>query len=237
MIPVLNKNSGFEASELENGFLILINKNVGWTSFDVVKKIRNVLGFKKVGHAGTLDPFATGLLILGVGRGAKELGSLSGLSKKYEAVIHLGVETDSYDVTGEIQFQKKIESLSESKLKENVNSLTGDLLQVPPMFSAKQVNGKRLYKLARKKIEIERDPVPVTIHSADIVSWNNPFLNISLHVSKGTYIRAYAHDLGEILGTGGHLQKLERTQIGGYSLEDSFKIEEFIETWQKLKKH
>ncbi|MGD9487926.1 MAG: tRNA pseudouridine(55) synthase TruB [Calditrichaceae bacterium] len=234
MIPILKKNSVMSGDGLEKGFLVLINKEENWTSFDAVKKIRNYLKVKKVGHAGTLDPFATGLLIIGVGKGTKMMADLSGLSKTYRALIKFGIETDTYDRTGNIVRETATDHLELSGIESAIQKMTGNLEQVPPMYSAKKVNGQTLYKLARKGVEIERKPVNITIHEARLLSWENPLLSLDLNVSKGTYIRSYAHELGEILGVGACLEELERSSIGQYKLEDSFTINEFIGYWKEL---
>jgi tRNA pseudouridine55 synthase len=234
MIPLLKKNSAVQKENIEDGFVVLINKEEDWTSFDVVKKIRSFLKIKKVGHAGTLDPFATGLMLVGVGKGTKEMTGLTGLSKHYRALIRLGAKTDSFDKTGKILKENDISHLKLDGIKAAIKELTGGLMQTPPMFSAKKVNGIRLYKLARKGIEIERKAVEVSVYEADIISWNSPLLDMRLHVSKGVYIRSYADDLGGALGVGAYLEALERTAIGQYRVEDSFKINEFINYWSGL---
>ncbi len=232
MIPILKKNEALPDELSSNAFVVLINKPKGWTSFDVVNKIRHALKIKKVGHAGTLDPFATGLLIIGVGRATKQLQQFMNLDKRYRAVIQLGVETDTYDVTGEIVRKEQTDSLDKEQVILAVEEMRGEILQMPPMFSAKKINGTPLYKLARKGKQVERKAVPVTIHKAEVLSWNSPFLKLDLLVSKGTYIRSYAHDLGQRLGVGAHLFELERLQIGSYSVDHSFDINEFVDYWK-----
>ena len=234
MIPVLTNKVDLSHINVSSGAVALIHKPEAWTSFDVVKKIRSALRLKKVGHGGTLDPFATGLMTIGIERGTKELTALSGLPKTYHAIIRFGMVTDSYDRTGEILSEKRTDLLQWPEILANVKEMSGILLQVPPMYSAKHVNGVRLYKLARKKLEVEREARPVEILKAEILNWDNPYLTIVLQVSKGTYIRSYAHDLGQRLKTGACLQELERTAIDRYRLEDSFGIDEFISTYRKL---
>ena len=233
MIPILQKTKPLRKNELGDAFALLINKEEAWTSFDVVNKLRYFLKIKKVGHAGTLDPFATGLLIVGVGKATKSLAEFSGLSKCYQTVIHFGIETDTMDRTGKIISEKVVYGLTSDKINQAVDTLKGDIEQIPPMYSAKKVNGKRLYELARKNKVIEREPVKVTIFDADILRWEKPVLEMAMKVSKGTYIRSYADDLGKILGCGAHLEKLERTAIGPYKLEDSFTIPEFMNFWME----
>lgn len=212
---------------------MLINKAPDWTSFDVVKKIRNIVRVKKVGHSGTLDPFASGLLLVGVGRGTKELTRLSALSKTYRAVIRFGRQSDTYDRTGKISAEKDISALTEQAIAGAVHSMSGKIMQIPPMYSARRKNGVRLYKLARKNIEVERRPVEVSIERADILKWQAPFLEMLLQVSKGTYIRSYAFDLGTLLGVGALLQELERVSIDNFHLNDSFSLEEFEKFWKR----
>ncbi|MGD9898421.1 MAG: tRNA pseudouridine(55) synthase TruB [Calditrichaceae bacterium] len=234
MIQILKKNNVLTKDGLEKGFLVLINKEENWTSFDAVKKIRNYLKIRKVGHAGTLDPFATGLLILGVGQGTKMMAELSGLSKTYRALVRFGIETDTYDRTGKTVRETAADHLELNDIEKAVEKMTGNLEQVPPMYSAKKINGQPLYKLARKGIEIERKPVNITIHDARVLNWKSPLLSLDLNVSKGTYIRSYAHELGKLLEVGACLDELERTSIGQYKLEDSFTINEFIGYWKDL---
>ena len=231
MIPILQKTNPLQKNELGDAFAVLIDKEETWTSFDVVNKLRYFLKIKKIGHAGTLDPFAKGLMILGIGKGTKALQEFSGLSKCYEAVIRFGTETDTLDKTGAIIMQKPVENLNIAQIENAVNQLKGEIEQIPPMYSAKKVNGKRLYKLARKNKIVERQPVKINIFTADILDWNKPELLIKLHVSKGTYIRSYADDLGKELGCGAHLIDLRRTAIGPYKVENSFTISEFMKYW------
>lgn len=233
MTVILKKGHLPPAQELSSGFLTLIHKDVGWTSFDVVNKLRRVMKIKKVGHGGTLDPFADGLLILGAGRATKELGRLSGQDKRYQAVIYFGRTTDSHDVTGNTLSETDIGGLGLPQIKAAVQKLSGTIMQTPPMFSAKKVNGQRLYRLARKNKEVERRPVPVTIYEAQIKDWSPPRLELELLVSKGTYIRSYAHDLGQLLQVGAYLEALRRTAIGNFTLPESFTVAEFIEVWKR----
>lgn len=231
MLTVLQNNSTELPEEIQ-GLIVLINKPSGWTSFDVVKKIRNTVRVKKAGHSGTLDPFAEGLMLIGIGKGTKQLTALSALSKSYRAVIQFGVETDSYDRTGTITAENDTSGLSLDAVEKVLQTMSGEIEQTPPMFSAKKKDGIRLYKLARKNIEVERKAVRITIHDVKILDWQPPLLEILLDVSKGTYIRSYAHDLGRKLGVGASLKELERLTIDRYNLEDSFTIQEFIEFWK-----
>lgn len=235
IVPVL-KNRAENLENLQNGFLVLINKPVDWTSFDVCKKIRNIVSVKKVGHAGTLDPFATGLLLIGVGKGTKIMSSFINSSKRYKAEIQFGIETDTFDITGEITEEKKDFELNLNQIEKALKKFSGEIKQKPPMFSAKKVNGKALYKYARQGIEIERKEETVNIFEVLVNEWKSPFLNLELHVSKGTYIRSYAHDLGRELEVPAVLKNLKRTQVGEYNLDDSFTIEQFSAFWEKVNK-
>ena len=155
------------------------------------------------------------------------------LVKNYEATIRFGVETDSYDRTGEIVRTMNTNAIDMYDIKQNIEEMTGEIEQLPPMYSAKKVNGQRLYKLARQNKEVERKPVNITVYRAEIMNWETPFLKMKLRVSKGTYIRSYAHDLGKRIGCGAHLSELRRTAIGSYNVENAFRIPEFIEYWNR----
>lgn len=234
MVPVLKNNNNYTKENLENGFIVLIDKPEDWTSFDVCKKLRNGLPFKKVGHAGTLDPFATGLLLIGVGKGTKSMHELSAYDKKYQAEIRFGISTDSFDRTGEVTAELKEFELESGKIESALKKMSGDLLQLPPMFSAKKVKGKVLYKYARKGIEVERKESSVKVFSVSLKDWTNPFLRINIHVSKGTYIRSYAHDLGVLLQVPAVLNQLKRLQINDFDVKDSFSIDAFFEFWNRV---
>ena len=233
MIPVLKKGSKLSPEDLREGFLVLINKPADWTSFDVVNKVRRIVGVKKVGHGGTLDPFATGLLILGVGRKAtRSLQEVIGATKRYRAVIRFGRVTDSYDRTGRIIGEQTARHLTRQQLEQALSEMTGTIMQTPPMFSAKKKNGVRLYKLARKQQQVERDPVPVTIYRAQVIEFDPPLVTLDLEVSKGTYIRSFAHDLGQKLAVGGSLEELERTEVGPFNIAESFTVAQFEHLWK-----
>ncbi len=232
MIPILKKNEPWPEIFPEEGFVVLINKPEDWTSFDVVNKLRRHLKIKKVGHAGTLDPFATGLLIVGVGRGTKHMQQFAGLDKQYRACLHLGVETDTYDATGAVLAEQAVGQLTRSEIEQVLQTMLGPQMQVPPMYSAKKVNGTPLYKLARKGRTVERKAVEIVIHRVELKDWQPPLLWVEMDVSKGTYVRSFAHDLGKKLGVGAHLKELERTAIGPHRLSDAFEIEEFLQLWK-----
>src|SRR3989344_1956794 len=209
---------------------VLINKPTGWTSFDVVAYIRNRVRAndpehrkEKVGHAGTLDPFATGLLIVGIGREAtKDLDGFKALPKTYVAIIHLGAVSDTLDSAGKIKENfVPIKNQPDLEVVQSIlQSFLGPQKQIPPMYSAKQVNGKRLYDLARKGMEVEREPALIEIYDLKLLEYSWPMLKIEVTCSAGTYIRTIANDLGQKLGVGAFCQDLVRTKIGDYRLED-----------------
>jgi len=210
------------------GFIVLIDKEPGWTSFDVVAKLRKILRIKKIGHAGTLDPFATGLLIMLVGKATKIQDQLMLSDKVYEAVLKLGERTDSFDITGNV-ISTSQETASEEEIKNAVMSFAGESMQLPPMFSALKKDGKKLYELARKGIETERERRKIKIHSISVLSISADEVEIRVHCSKGTYIRSLADDIGTKLGTYAYLKELRRFSSGEYSVDDAFKVGEFIE--------
>lgn len=207
-----------------NGFL-LINKPVGPTSHDIIDRLRRLTGIKKIGHAGTLDPFASGLLICAVGREAtKEIDKFVKLDKEYIATLHLGAVTDSYDRTGKIIKEYAGKPIAEEVINQAVLEFIGPQLQTPPMFSAKKINGKKMYELARQGKEVERQPCAITIYEMEVLSYAWPILKIKVKCSTGTYIRTIAYDLGERLGCGAYLEELERTKIGEYGVEEAIKL-------------
>lgn len=214
------------------GALILVDKPKGWTSFDVVNKIRWFLRKKynvkniKVGHSGTLDPMATGLLLICTGKFTKELQHLTGLDKKYEGEITLGIETATYDAEGEILFQKEVPALSKPEIENILNKFKGEIDQYPPAYSAIKKDGKRLYELARAGKEVKTEARRVKLYDIQLLEFNSPKLQILIHCGSGFYVRSLAHDVGDKLGCGGHLSALKRTSIGEYSLETAFTLKE-----------
>ncbi|MEA3476063.1 MAG: tRNA pseudouridine(55) synthase TruB [Candidatus Cloacimonadota bacterium] len=204
-----------------NGILN-IDKPAGITSFDVVRKIRYLTGVKKVGHSGTLDPFATGVLLVFVGRETtKHISKFSNLDKEYYAKVKFGEKTDTADLTGKVIKRKPIPELSISQIESVCQNFIGKIQQIPPMYSAIKKDGIRLYKLARKGNTIEREPRRVEIKELELLEYNKPFLKFSSVVSKGTYIRTLAEDIAEKLGTIGHLVELRRMGIGKFSVENA----------------
>lgn len=214
----------------EEGTFALINKPKTWTSFNVVNKLRFATKVKKVGHAGTLDPLAEGLVLIAFGKKAtKEINNLVLLKKRYKAEFKLGATTKSYDSEFEEENLKDTSEVNLELIKELIsNKFINEISQLPPIFSAKKINGTRAYNLARKEKEVKLNPVSVFIHNFDIISYNNPLLEVDIECSKGTYIRSIARDLGDELNCGGYMTKLLRTSIGDYKLENALSIDEFI---------
>ncbi|MBR5650540.1 tRNA pseudouridine(55) synthase TruB [Pseudobutyrivibrio sp.] len=208
-----------------NSGIINVYKEAGFTSFDVVAKLRGILKIKKIGHTGTLDPDATGVLPVCVGKATKLCDMLTDKDKVYECVMLLGTETDTYDMSGRILSRKSV-TATESQVTEAINSFVGDIMQVPPMYSALKVNGKKLYELAREGKEVERKARPVTIFSIDILEMNLPEVAIRIHCSKGTYIRSLCHDIGEKLGCGCAMKSLVRTRVSQFDISDAKTLDE-----------
>jgi tRNA pseudouridine55 synthase len=209
---------------MEGGF-ILINKPSGITSHDVVDKLREITKIKKIGHAGTLDPFARGLLILGIGREfTKKLSIFQKKDKEYIATLRLGAESDTFDREGKI-VEKKVEEIPERKeIEEVLKSFVGEIEQIPPVFSAKKIKGKKLYELARKGIKVEPKPQRVKIYEISILEYKFPYLKIKVNCSSGTYIRSLANDIGKKLGCGAYVEELTRTKIGEFSIEKAIAL-------------
>jgi len=208
-----------------------IYKPVGWTSFDVVKKIRGITKEKKVGHAGTLDPFAGGVLIIGTNSDTKKLGKISGTIKSYQAVLQLGEETDTLDLDGKVITVKPVPTLDKNLVESVLNNFIGKYKQIPPMYSAKKINGVRLYKLARKNITIDRAPVEVNIIDLTLNDIQDKQIDFSVTCSKGTYIRVLGQEIAKKLGTEGHLTKLQRIAVGDFVVQDSIPLKEFEAKW------
>ena len=207
--------------------VLAIDKPKGWTSFGVVKKVRWLTKVKKVGHAGTLDPMATGLLICLVGKKAtKRMESFMHMPKQYEGVIRLGEKKPSYDAETEVSERKSIDHLSDSDIIQASQTFLGEIDQLPPMYSALRVNGERLYKKARRGETVERKARQVTISAFEINPGNLRDVAFKISCSKGTYIRSIAHDLGEKLGVGGHLVELRRTAIGDINVDTAWQIDQ-----------
>lgn len=209
----------------EAGEVLLINKPLTWTSFDVVKKVRNTLRVKKIGHAGTLDPLASGLLILCTGKFTKRIDEIQAQEKEYTGTITLGQTTPSYDLETPVSESKDISHLTPDDIQAAANTFVGTIEQIPPIYSAVMIDGQRAYDLARKGKEAEMKPRTVTIKAFDITNIEGAVVSFKVICSKGTYIRSLAHDLGQKLNVGAHLSALVRTRIGDYKLEDALSIE------------
>jgi tRNA pseudouridine55 synthase len=204
----------------------LLNKPYSWTSFDVVNKLRRILQMKKIGHAGTLDPLATGLLIICTGKMTKQIENFMGLEKEYTGTFVIGQTTPSHDLETAVSDPVDISHITEDQVEAAARQLTGTLDQVPPLHSAIKVGGKRAYAFARKGKETILQPRQVTVTEFTITRVQYPEIDFRIVCSKGTYIRSLARDLGSILGVGAYLSQLCRTRIGPYQLEDSIRIEE-----------
>lgn len=204
--------------------IINVYKEKGFTSHDVVAKMRGILRQKKIGHTGTLDPAAEGVLPVCVGKGTRLCDMLTDKDKTYRAVMLLGTETDTQDTTGQVLSVRETEGLTEESVREAILSFVGDYDQIPPMYSALKINGRKLYELAREGIEVERKARPVKILEIAIESVNLPEVTMSVTCSKGTYIRTLCHDIGQMLGCGGCMKELTRTRVGRFSLKDSLTL-------------
>jgi len=206
--------------------VMIVDKPAGWTSHDVVNFIRKRFGAKKVGHAGTLDPLATGVLVILMGKAVKLSAEISGQEKEYQAKLTLGKATDTQDSSGKIISEKQWDGLTADSVRSAFAGFLGEIEQVPPMVSAIQLNGKRLYELARQGKEVERKPRKIEIKKIDIMDISLPNVSFSVTCSKGTYIRTLCHDIGEVLGCGGHLSGLRRTRSGNFSIDAAVTIEQ-----------
>ncbi|WP_226389489.1 tRNA pseudouridine(55) synthase TruB [Penaeicola halotolerans] len=211
------------------GEVLLLDKPLQWTSFDVVKKVRGAIKIKKVGHAGTLDPLATGLLILCTGKMTKQIDTFQAQEKEYEGTFVLGATTASYDLETEVENVISVDHLTEKQILEAITQLTGDIMQIPPAHSAIKIDGKRVYESARKGKEVKIDPRPVTVHKFELTRVALPEIDFKIICSKGTYIRSLARDLGEILGVGAYMSALRRTRIGNFKIEDAIPVQTLVD--------
>lgn len=205
-----------------------IRKEKGFTSFDVVAKLRGILHMKKIGHTGTLDPEAEGVLPVVLGKATKLVDLLTDKQKTYEALMHLGLETDTQDITGTVLCEKTVE-VSEEEVESVIRGFVGEYQQIPPMYSALKVDGKKLYELAREGKTVERKARTVHFYEIDIKEINLPYVRFSVTCSKGTYIRTLCHDIGQKLGCGGCMEELIRTRSGNFTWEDSMTLAEVEE--------
>lgn len=218
-----------------SGETIIIDKPLGWTSFDAVKRVRGAIQRRlnmkrfKVGHAGTLDPLATGVLIVCTGRATRRITELQEGMKEYVAEMTFGATTPSYDLEKEIDATYPWEHITRQSVEEVLPRFIGHVMQVPPVFSAVKIDGKRAYSYARKGKEVEIKPKPLEIREMEILNWQAPRLTLRILCSKGTYIRALARDLGEALESGAHLTALRRTRVGDYRIENALSIDQAVD--------
>ena len=221
--------------DFKEGYIAIIDKPLEWTSTDVVRKIKYALqhrlGYKKIkiGHAGTLDPLATGVLIVCIGKATKMVNELQAEEKEYIADIELGATTPSYDLEHPIDKRYPTEHITREMIEQALNDLTGERLQAPPIYSAKKVEGVRAYEFARAGEEVELKKALINIYEIEILSLEMPRLQIRVRCSKGTYIRSLAHEIGQALDSGAHLTGLRRTRSGGFTAENGWKLENFME--------
>ena len=211
---------------MANG-IISIDKPQGWTSQDVTARLRRVFNTRRIGHGGTLDPMATGVLPVFVGRATRGVEFFEHASKTYEATLRLGLTTDTEDITGKVLTESEAR-ISEEEILRVLPQFRGEILQIPPMYSALKVNGQKLYDLARKGREVERQPRPITIHRLELVEFSGNEARITVECSKGTYIRTLCKDIGQALGCGGCMAALRRVQAGEYTITDSIPLEQLL---------
>jgi tRNA pseudouridine55 synthase len=230
-------------SIFEEGQVLLFDKPVYWTSFDLVNKVRIIIrstfGIKKikVGHAGTLDPLARGLMIVCTGKATRKIDDFRDLDKEYVATIHLGETTPSFDLETETDNRYPTDHITEQMVKDVLAGFLGEQKQLPPMYSAKLISGKRAYEFARKGIEKKLDPVTVFFREIELLSFNIPEIKVRLLCSKGTYIRSFARDFGTVLKSGGYLSSLERTAIGVYHVRNAYSLDKFQEYIEQMNPH
>lgn len=222
-----------ETPNFQEGAVLLINKPLTWTSFDVVRKIRNTTK-AKIGHAGTLDPLATGLLICCTGKMTKKINEYQAKEKEYTGTFTLGAVTPTFDLESEPQDHQPVPNLDQAALQQIADTFTGPLQQLPPIHSAIKQNGKPIYHLARKGVEVKVEPRSIVIHAFEITKVDLPIVHFRVECSTGTYIRSLANDFGAAVGCGGHLSSLCRTRIGDFRLEDTVDVVQFIEEYKKM---
>lgn len=217
-----------DENTFEEGRVLLIDKPIDWTSFDVVRKIRNTLKIKKVGHAGTLDPLATGLLIVCTGKFTKKINEYMAQEKEYTGTITIGARTPTYDLESDPENLKSTDGITEETIRETTKQFTGEIFQVPPVHSAIKQKGKPVYLLARKGIKVILEPRKITISEFEITNIEMPLISFRVVCTTGTYIRSLANDFGAAIDCGGYLSKLRRTKIGNFKVEDAISIETFV---------
>ena len=209
--------------------IVIVDKPQGWTSQDVTARLRRVFGTRRIGHGGTLDPMATGVLPVFVGRATRAVEFFEHAEKTYETVLRFGITTDTEDMTGTVLTEEKV-SFTEEQLQETLAAFRGEILQVPPMYSALKVNGQKLCDLARKGKTVERQPRPITIHELTLVERGENTLRLRVRCSKGTYIRTLCKDIGEKLGCGGCMESLRRVAAGEYTIDEAVPLQTLLDT-------
>ena len=209
--------------------IVIVDKPAGWTSQDVVSKLRGVLHTRRIGHGGTLDPMATGVLPVFVGRGTRGVEFFEHAEKTYEAVLRLGITTDTEDITGEVLESREV-NISEADFLGILPKFRGEIQQIPPMYSALKINGQKLCDLARKGKEVERHPRTITIHSLECLAFTGDTATLRVHCSKGTYIRTLCKDIGAALGCGGCMESLRRVTAGAYKIEEAIPLQTLIDS-------
>lgn len=220
-------------THLPIGGVLVVDKPAGWTSFDVVAKTRSLTGIRQIGHSGTLDPMATGVLVLCLGQATRLLEYLTGLPKTYQATVALGTATDTYDATGAITSQRPIPDLALEDWERALDRFRGEIMQRPPAYSAIKRDGEAQYKRARRGEAVVLEPRPVTVYELTLMSLHDPEIDIRITCSAGTYVRSIAHDLGESLGCGAHLSSLRRLAVGTFSIEQAIPLQGLArDEWQ-----
>lgn len=208
--------------------IVIVDKPQGWTSQDVTARLRRVFDTRRIGHGGTLDPMATGVLPVFVGRATRGVEFFEHAGKTYETVLRLGITTDTEDITGTVLTRQPV-SVTAEAVEKTLEGFRGEILQVPPMYSALKVNGQKLYDLARKGKEVERQPRPVTIHELTLLCMEGTDVRLRVRCSKGTYIRTLCKDIGQVLGCGGTMAALRRTQAGEYTIDEAVPLETLLQ--------
>ena len=221
-VPVCRKPA---LPESWDPLILLVDKPKGWSSFDVIRKLRRISPIRKIGHAGTLDPMATGLLICLSGKATKLMNHFLGHDKEYTATIRLGQTTASFDAETEVEHEVDTSGITDADIEQAITAFTGDITQQTPVYSAVKMGGERLYKKARRGERIKPPSRLVTVHSFDVLGRNGDDLEVRIACSSGTYIRSLAHELGQALGVGGHLVALRRTRIGDLNVDDAWDME------------
>lgn len=231
----MTENQSLRGIDFREGYIAVIDKPLEWTSTDVVRKIKyalvNRLGYKKIkiGHAGTLDPLATGVLLICIGKATKMVNALQGEEKEYVAELELGATTPSHDMEHPIDKRFPTEHITRELIDEALFSLTGERLQAPPIYSAKKVEGVRAYEFARAGEEVELKKALINIYEIEVLDFTMPYLKLRVRCSKGTYIRSLAYEIGQALNSGAYLRSLRRTRSGGFTAENGYKLENFLE--------